>query len=938
MRYTLDNCNLYKILCERKVGVYKEYCGILNLIEQPVENLLCYIKANFPNYTDHSINHSFRILNYIYNIMSDELLQNMTGTEIFCLILSSFFHDIGMGNPDEKNKNKLRLEHGLFSEEPIRAFFKEVRLVDNIDRFVNCVVYVCKSHVKEIQEFYDETKLCKRDMINGEIVRYGYLAILLRVGDLLDMEEERTCYMVQKVFPSYLEIDNSMCHHKRHTEIENYIYTDKEINVEVKTNSRENYKIWSNWFSYLLNEILWANTKYFQKYVNVGLLPSFNYSLKPAENSLFSTEEIKFEIDDAGVLWQVISNSIYTREYDFLRELLQNAIDACILSCYMNVNNILENEYIRNWPIEKYKVCIMYSQKQGRMYIYDNGIGMDIDSLKNYLFKTADSGYKHIDSNRKFSFPAIAKFGIGFVSCLTKSENIKIYSQSENSKEAVMAEIEKNSSVAFLERGEKRRETGTLVSLLLTSKYTFTNINNYLSEYFLYQCIPVSLIDLDIFFSTANQDIEYDLNYNNFFRLKKYINEYQKKYVDYYEKSGLISKIIRNCIFLMDIIEKTEGDDIFPIVDILDYHSSLIGDLGLLKDLDKEYSFELKKYNQYSIELGKDTYLNLINEIKSNAISYNERLKKEFGTLKQICFSIGNVSKPVIFRDDIVIILLNDDLEVYKVSYEINIEDIKKNKGIIMIHSSGDEYESGIEYDCVSTFLFDSGEIVDIIAKIKMNENNSLEYDEKYMSFLNKDDLEYQIQDNFEEEIDESVYIANISGKDYCSHDYIMDAIYCDEDIRIVRGVKPNYFDTLRVDKSLSFFDNCSYAINWNSESIPRLGESVFTQDGIKLDVDISNLIPFKAHKFYMNLLGKARFELNITRHDINNDRVLIENWLNYYGVKIQKKVFNNVVKVFNQCCFEHVDWKILLKSKSTDFFSEHAYKIFSDLTNNYSI
>lgn len=927
MRYTLENCKLYGILSERK-GISSDYCAILRLIEQPANELLAYIKKNYPSYTDHSIDHSFRILNYIYEIMNEYQINNITCTELFCLILSSFFHDMGMGRSDVPCMDKLRNEHGAYSEEPIRAFFKELKVINNIDRIVNCVAYVSRSHTRDIKEFYNDKTTLKIDKINGEEVRYGYLAILLRIGDLLDMEENRTCYMVQKVFPSYYNTPESINHHERHMEIITYSYNEKEINVDVRTHCRDNYKIWSNWFTYLRDEILWANTEYFPEYVNGGVLPKLTYNLKPVENANFSTEEIKFEIDDAGVLWKVISNSIYTGEYDYLRELLQNSIDACLLSCYVDESKNLGNAYVRDWPLDKYKVYVAYSQNQKQMYIYDNGIGMDIKSLRNYLFKTADSGYKHINSNRKFDFPAIAKFGIGFVACLTKADDIKIYSQYEYSDEEVMAEIEQGSSVAFIERLCKKQESGTFISLHLVNKFTFENIKVFLQDYFLCPSIMVTLINLDNFYYNMNIIENKELNHYEFEDLLQQTKMLKSKYDAFLVEKNYVSKINGNCMSIEDIISGLSGDDIFPIKKVKDYHESLLFDLKTL-NIDNRLVDCLKKFNETKIEIEGEAYLELISKTKKQVLQYKEEISKEFSDYKDFYYIIGNNYKFRILDEEIVIIVINDDLQVSKVIKGIDIEVIKRDKGIIMINSNGGEKECGIEYDCVSTFLFDRGELVEAIAKIKTLESDGQKIGEKTDSFVDMDDLAYEIEERFENEIDEKIYKSNILDRIFTPYEYKIDALFCDGVVKIVKGVDPSYFVDDNVYMGSPFLQTCTYDKTWNYETVPVIGNSVFTQDGIKLGINLSSLIPLKANVFSCNLLGDARFQLNITRHDINNDRLLIEKWVNKYGTKIQNKVIHNITEKLNECGFVNFNWLKMLKNISTDYLSEYSYKVF---------
>lgn len=214
MIYTLENCEMQKLLLEKQSINTNEYLSVLRMVEKPVGDLLEFTKTNYPNYTDHTIQHSYRILNYLYNILNEKMKANLSSTEIFCLVLSAMFHDIGMSNSTEDDKEKLRIEHGEFAEEPIHIFFSYLKLANNMERIANCVAYVCESHTKDIQQLYGERLFKMKDTINGEIVRYGFLAILLRVGDLMDMEEDRTSYIVQTIFPEYYQKDGSMKHHK----------------------------------------------------------------------------------------------------------------------------------------------------------------------------------------------------------------------------------------------------------------------------------------------------------------------------------------------------------------------------------------------------------------------------------------------------------------------------------------------------------------------------------------------------------------------------------------------------------------------------------------------------------------------------------------------------------------------------------------------------
>ena len=138
---------------------------------------------------------------------------------------------------------------------------------------------------------------------------------------------------------------------------------------------------------------------------------------------------------------------------------------------------------------------IAYSQKEGTLWVEDHGTGMNENELSNYLFKTANSGYKYM-KKREFMFPAIAKFGIGFVACLTKADKIQILTRTQ-SDNGINAEIESKSTIAFIEKNIQRAWQGTTVILHVKEKYSFNELKDYVFTYFGCPSVEIDLVDVD---------------------------------------------------------------------------------------------------------------------------------------------------------------------------------------------------------------------------------------------------------------------------------------------------------------------------------------------------------------------------------------------------------------------------------------------------------
>lgn len=499
VQQSLETCGMYNLLIKRENNVAKSLSGILGLIEPEVAKTLEYIKTQFPNFTEHGIQHSLRIINYVYSIMSEDLKQNISDVEIFCFIMAAFFHDMGMTLVDVEDKDNQRTNHHLYAYRPIKHFFeKYMQMLVERRRLEKCIIFVSEAHGRSIEELYNDNDFRKIETIEGQVLRYGLLAILLRIGDLMDLEEQRVCEFNMHMNLEYYNNPVSLVHNRRHLDDITYNYSPSKITVSVLTDDREKYKVWSQWLEYLDEEIMYANTHYLigenSDFFRNYKLPEVIKCVKPSENAKFAVEEIRFQVDDTGALWDIITKSVYTNEFDYIRELIQNAIDATLLKIYLDDKENIEYQSPRSWHCND-KVMIAYSQKEGTLWVEDYGTGMNENELSNYLFKTANSGYKYM-KKREFMFPAIAKFGIGFVACLTKADKIQILTRTQ-SDNGINAEIESKSTIAFIEKNIQRACQGTTVILHVKEKYSFNELKNYVFTYFGCPSVEIDLVDVD---------------------------------------------------------------------------------------------------------------------------------------------------------------------------------------------------------------------------------------------------------------------------------------------------------------------------------------------------------------------------------------------------------------------------------------------------------
>ena len=127
---------------------------------------------------------------------------------------------------------------------------------------------------------------------------------------------------------------------------------------------------------------------------------------------------MKFELDKDNILKLLIGHTLYSNSNVVLRELAQNAIDACRL---MDSNSKVGSSGYQP------RVVITWKPTSCELVIQDNGTGMDEHIIKNYLFKVGASRYQSDEFKKQNSdFHSISRFGIGLLTCFMISDEFEI--------------------------------------------------------------------------------------------------------------------------------------------------------------------------------------------------------------------------------------------------------------------------------------------------------------------------------------------------------------------------------------------------------------------------------------------------------------------------------------------------------------------------------
>jgi len=163
-------------------------------------------------------------------------------------------------------------------------------------------------------------------------------------------------------------------------------------------------------------------------HLNKSVRPRFLYVKVIIEiaPSGYEPIDLKFVVDTSAALELFTGNILYSDKRVFLRELVQNAVDAC------NLRKLFD-------PHVSPAINISFNGSENRIIIRDNGIGMDQQWLKKYFMNIGISFYRSDEfsdsvssSDLRFSF--ISTFGIGFLSTFMVADQIRIRTRKPSDK------------------------------------------------------------------------------------------------------------------------------------------------------------------------------------------------------------------------------------------------------------------------------------------------------------------------------------------------------------------------------------------------------------------------------------------------------------------------------------------------------------------------
>jgi molecular chaperone HtpG len=492
-----EQSKLYNQMIEK---LHDEDSGVkanaLKIINDAGEYALLRLKTvikNMPEFTLHDEEHVFNILFIMEKLIPPNTLSRLSVPEVMLLILTAFFHDIGMA-PEEKylrawkgdlegldtefamieqnkyirfrnsnvkkveeiqrlhDENKhsvaqtleeyliseyIRITHAERAREIIAKDWNGKIFYKNVD-LTSIFARLCFSHNEDAMQLleFESFELCDHDTY----ICIPFIAAILRLADIIDFDPKRT----PSILFSHLAVRHpiSLAEWKKHQAItawtissDKLIYSEKCKHPAIEASIRSFCDVIDNELkncNLILNSI---NNPYNIdiSHYKIDLPKQVDRSKIKAMTDILTDAPIyKYQNTKFALNKnQIIDLLMGTQLYGKSEVALRELIQNSIDAC------LVREKMCKAWG-EEYTphISVSYYSKNNIDYleVKDNGIGMDQHIIDNYYSNVGSSYYKSREfydlmSEVNFNYKPISRFGIGILSYFMVSDSLEVDSK-----------------------------------------------------------------------------------------------------------------------------------------------------------------------------------------------------------------------------------------------------------------------------------------------------------------------------------------------------------------------------------------------------------------------------------------------------------------------------------------------------------------------------
>ena len=420
------------------------------------------IRDTFPLYTLHDECHIINVIRIMENLLGSHI-DALTRDETAMLILAACCHDIGMsyserereealGNQEriskylDTNQSEYVMAYSSGEDSPmltdsmklnyfrsihherIAELLYKIEWPDVLNGNLNCraLISVCQSHGCDLDSLNPLNPTATIDL--------RFCAVLLRLADILDFDKTRAPQAIYEY--SDFITKNDVASKFSESEWDKHLSSggfdfrnipDRSFPYELGYNAtcksmqiEQSIHEYLDWVDLELSGCRQEISRYAGEHCELVLPRKINRQI---ESVGYMSGEYRLTLDQEKVMELLVGKNIYHDPAVFVRELLQNAIDA------VRTREKLDSNLPLNWEPRINISSWMDSEGYHWFRIEDNGIGMTEEILRNFFLKIGRS-YYNSDQFLKMKlrckavpeYTPISRFGIGILSCFMGDE------------------------------------------------------------------------------------------------------------------------------------------------------------------------------------------------------------------------------------------------------------------------------------------------------------------------------------------------------------------------------------------------------------------------------------------------------------------------------------------------------------------------------------
>lgn len=484
--------------------------------EKLIPKALQTVGSLFPHYSRHDESHSKQILINIERLLGDSI-DLLTATDTWLLLEAAYWHDIGMVVPQDDieaallqpafqqyidnicNAPNHELHRFVMNFDPLdvsKCFKGADNPMDAVDKFRQLMAEwfrqqhaerserivqapwnnagissprteliparlfkllgrICEIHGMPFSELLPNGLPFKEAGLAQEDCHPRFVACLLRMGDLLDLDDNRFCPVMERI-AGRNRSNISKAHKDKHAGVYHLRIDRERIEISAECETIDGYLETFKWFDWLKQEIQdqIANWQDIVPNRSLGLLPtlgSITVRLKGELQVLKEGQRPQFSVDGAKAIELLQGNNLYSTKFTCVRELLQNSIDATLLRLWLiEEKNKLPEDWISPFSsgvkkilksaqviVELTEVPDLVGANTGKtdwvLKIIDQGTGISRSDLE-YMLRIGGSQLNTQRQNKINTMPEWMKpsgaFGIGFQSVFLICEEVSLTTKS----------------------------------------------------------------------------------------------------------------------------------------------------------------------------------------------------------------------------------------------------------------------------------------------------------------------------------------------------------------------------------------------------------------------------------------------------------------------------------------------------------------------------